>query len=278
MKSPGTLAATLPRICCRWQHAQAMPHERPELSHSPASRSRRRIQLLARNVKLAATASLLLASMPLGAESSLPLNISADSVEHDDAAAVLTYSGNVKLTQGEVSLYCDSLQLSRGEQQNSLVTAVGSPVVAEQSGSSGSSRVEAATATYAVQQRLLQVHGKPLKFRHLDPQGNTTSGNADEAEYDMRKQHITMKGAPIHITHSKKGGGREPPLIARARQADYDLKQEQIIMSGDARIEQDDSKVSSERIIFDLKRMSVVAGRKAQAAERVHTTIHLDKK
>lgn len=254
-----------------------MPHERLQTS-SPATLKLRCIESFASSIKAAATASLLLASMPLAAESRLPVNISADSVEHDDAAAVLTYSGNVKLTQGEVSLYCDSLQLSRDEQHNSLVTAVGSPVIAEQSGSSGSSRVEAATATYEVQQRLLQVHGKPLKFRHLDPQGNTTSGDAHEAEYDMRRQHITMKGAPIHIIHSKKDGGSEPPLAGKARQADYDLKQEQIIMSGDARIEQDDSKVSSERIIFDLKRMSVVAGRKAQATERVQTTIHLDKK
>lgn len=255
-----------------------MRHRRLQSSPSPALRNQRYIQFFTRHVKLAATASLLFASMPLGAESRLPVNISADSVEHDDATAALTYSGNVKLTQGEVSLYCDSLQLTRDDQQNSLVTAVGSPVIAEQSGSSGSSRVEAATATYEVKQRLLQVYGEPLKFRHLDPQGNTTSGDAHEAEYDMRNQHITMKGAPIHIIHSKVGGGREPPLIGKARQADYDLKEEQIIMSGDARIEQDDSNVSSERIIFDLKRMSVVAGRKAQATERVQTTIHLDKK
>ena len=48
-------------------------------------------------------------------------------------------------------------------------------------------------------------------------------------------------------------------------------------MTGNARIEQDGSKVVNDRIIFNLKQMTAVAGKKANASERVHTTIRLDK-
>ena len=48
-------------------------------------------------------------------------------------------------------------------------------------------------------------------------------------------------------------------------------------MTGDARIEQDGSNVTNDRIIFDLKQMTAIAGKKANASERVHTTIRLEK-
>jgi len=48
-------------------------------------------------------------------------------------------------------------------------------------------------------------------------------------------------------------------------------------MTGDARIEQDGSKIINDRIIFDLKQMTAIAGKKANASERVHTTILIEK-
>jgi len=220
---------------------------------------------------------MLFASTQLLAEMKLPVNISADSVEHDDSTASLLYSGNVKLTQGEISLFCDQLQLTRDKENNSLITATGDPVIFQQSGVNGDMKGEASIVTYHVKERMLHLKGEPIQFQHQDQEGNHTSGDARTADYDMLTGRLKIHGAPIHIKHSKKSRGKEPPLRGEARNLDYDINREQLIMTGDARIEQDGSKVTNDRIIFDLKQMTVVAGRKANARERVHTTIRLEK-
>ncbi|MEA3301996.1 MAG: LptA/OstA family protein [Pseudomonadota bacterium] len=221
-------------------------------------------------------AFMMFAATQLHAEIKLPVNISADSVEHDDATASIIYSGNVKLTQGEISLFCDQLKLVRDQHNNSLITATGNPVLFQQSGAEGSSSGKASVVIYHVKQRLLQLKGEPLQFEHLDLEGNHTSGDALVADYDMHIEHIKMSGSPIHIKHIKKSNDKEPPLRGEARNIDYDMKKERLVMTGNARIEQDDSKVTNDRIIFDLKHMNVVAGKKANARERVHTTIRLE--
>ena len=219
----------------------------------------------------------LFASTQLQAEMKLPVNISADSVEHDDSTASILYSGNVKLTQGEISLLCEQLRLTRDKEDNSLITATGDPVIFQQSGNNGVIKGEASVVTYHVQQRLLKLKGEPLQFQHQDQEGNHTSGDALTAEYDMNSEHIKMSGAPIHIKHTKKSSDNEPPLTGEARNIDYDIKKELLVMAGSARIEQDGSIVTNDRMIFDLKQMTVVAGKKANARERVHTTIRLEK-
>ena len=220
---------------------------------------------------------MLLASTQLHAEMKLPVNISADSVEHDDSTASILYSGNVKLTQGEISLLCDQLQLSRDKENNSLITATGNPVIFQQSGIDGVTKGKASVVTYHVKQRLLKLKGEPLQFQHQDQEGNHTSGDALVAEYDMNSERIKMSGAPIHIKHTKKSSGDEPPLSGEARNIDYEIKKELLVMTGSARIEQDGNIVTNDRMIFDLKQMTVVAGKKANARERVHTTIRLEK-
>lgn len=222
-------------------------------------------------------ALMLLSSPQLQAEMKLPVDITADSVEHNDSTATLLYSGNVKLTQGEMTLLCSQLQLSRDKQNNSLITATGDPVIFEQSGLNGRSKGKASIVTYHVKERLLQLKGEPIHFQHQDQQGNLTNGDALTADYDMLNEHIEMSGSPIHVRHTKKSRGDEPPLNGEARKVDYDISKEQLIMTGNARIEQDGSKVVNDRIIFNLKQMTAVAGKKANASERVHTTIRLDK-
>ncbi len=219
----------------------------------------------------------LLASTQLHAEVKLPVNISADSVEHDDATASVLYSGNVKLTQGDISLLCDQLQLSRDKESNSLITATGSPVIFQQSGIDGVTKGKASVVTYHVKERLLHLEGEPLQFHHQDNAGSHTSGDALSADYDMINERLKMSGSPLRIKHTKKGDGNKPPLTGKARNLDYDIKMEQLIMTGDAQIEQDGSKLINDRIIFDLKQMTAIAGKKANASERVHTTIQLEK-
>jgi lipopolysaccharide transport protein LptA len=221
-------------------------------------------------------ALMLFASTQLQAELKLPVNISADSVEHDDSAASILYSGNVKLTQGEISLFCDQLQLTRDQENNSLITATGNPVIFQQSGIKGVTKGKASIVTYHVKQRLLKLNGKPLQFQHQDLEGNRTSGDALTADYDLHSERIKISGEPIHIKHTKKSSGNEPPLTGEARNIDYDIKKERLIMTGNARIEQDGSMVTNDRIIFDLKKMIAIAGKKANASERVHTTIRLE--
>lgn len=220
---------------------------------------------------------MLLASTQLQAEVKLPVNISADGVEHDDATESILYSGNVKLTQGEISLFCDQLQLSRDKENNSLITATGNPVIFQQSGVDGITKGKASVVTYHVKERLLQLKGEPLHFQHQDNEGGHTSGDALSGDYDMLNEHLKMSGAPVHFKHAKKSSGNEPPLSGESRNIDYDIKKERLTMTGSARIEQDGSKVTNDRIIFDLKKMTAIAGKKANASERVHTTIQLEK-
>jgi len=243
---------------------------------SPKPPSLHFIQSLPKLFITAFFALMLFASTQLEAEMKLPVNISADSVEHDDSTASVLYSGNVKLTQGEISLLCDQLQLSRDKENNSLITATGNPVTFQQTEAEGITKGEASVVTYHVKQRLLQLKGKPLQFQHQDQEGNLTSGDALVADYDMLSEHIKMSGTPIHIKHTKKSSEKEPPLTGEARNIDYDMKKEQLIMTGNARIEQDGSMVTNDRVIFDLKQMTVIAGKKANARERVHTTIRLE--
>lgn len=257
------------RISMAYEQLHALP--------SPKSPSLRFIQNVPKLLFSLVLTLMLLASTQLEAEMKLPVNISADSVEHDDATASILYSGNVKLTQGEISLLCDQLRLSRDKENNSLITATGNPVIFQQSGIDGVIKGKASVVTYHVKQRLLQLKGEPIQFQHQDKEGSLTSGDALAADYDLNSELIKISGAPIHIKHTKKSSGNEPPLTGEARNIDYDTKKELLVMTGGARIEQDGSKVTNDRIIFDLKQMTAIAGKKANARERVHTTIRLEK-
>lgn len=58
-----------------------------------------------------------------------PIQLEADRVHLDDITGVSVYTGNVKYTQGTISLLADEATLKKGEGGIEHVTAVGKPAV-----------------------------------------------------------------------------------------------------------------------------------------------------
>ena len=59
----------------------------------------------------------------------LPLQIDANSIQHNDARAVTKFIGNVVLIRGDLTLKGDSLTLNQTEEGLSFGTVLGSPAV-----------------------------------------------------------------------------------------------------------------------------------------------------
>lgn len=58
-----------------------------------------------------------------------PIHVEADSVHIDENTGVSTYAGNVKYTQGTISLLADTATLKKGEIGIEQFTALGKPAV-----------------------------------------------------------------------------------------------------------------------------------------------------
>ena len=59
----------------------------------------------------------------------LPLQIDADSIQHDDSRAVTKFVGNVVLIRGDLTLKGDSLILNQTEEGLSFGRVIGSPAI-----------------------------------------------------------------------------------------------------------------------------------------------------
>ena len=98
-----------------------------------------------------------------------PINIVADTVEHDEKNRTITYSGNVEITQ-ETSLQINADQLLISEMNE------------------GEYNIEAS--------------GKPATFTHTPPDGKTISGHANKANYEAGRKVLVLTG---NATVTQKG-------------------------------------------------------------------------
>lgn len=90
-----------------------------------------------------------------------PINIAADSVEHDEKTRTITYTGNVEITQ-ETSLQINADQLLISEENE------------------GEYNIEAS--------------GSPATFTHTPPDGKTISGHANKANYEAGRKVLVLTG------------------------------------------------------------------------------------
>lgn len=77
--------------------------------------------------------TLMLALLPLGAAHALPedrdkpVNIVAESQSRDGITGIITYSGNVKLTQGALKITADAIKVIYKDNKVDAISAIGKP-------------------------------------------------------------------------------------------------------------------------------------------------------
>lgn len=95
---------------------------------------------------------------------------------------------------------------------------------------------------------------------------------ADEVTVEhegRRPARLLAVGSPVRFSQDTADGRVE----GEARQAEYDINGENLVLIGDAVVVQDDDTLRSDRIIYDHVRSVVRAGAAAQGSERVRITI-----
>ncbi|MEN8175539.1 MAG: lipopolysaccharide transport periplasmic protein LptA [Pseudomonadota bacterium] len=99
----------------------------------------------------------------------------------------------------------------------------------------------------------------------------------------MRCSHLTLStaedadriivatGEPVHFHREATEDASE--IHARSARAEYDLDNRTLTLIGDAEVEQQGDRVSSDRIVYDLATSTVKAGVAAEGKQRVRTVI-----
>lgn len=81
--------------------------------------------------------------------------------------------------------------------------------------------------------------------------------------------HITAVGKPVRFKQDTGKG----TIKARARQADYEVDSEVLILTGKAFLTRAGNTMKSDRIVYDRVRHKVKGGTAAKGKERVHMTL-----
>ncbi len=89
-----------------------------------------------------------------------------------------------------------------------------------------------------------------------------------------RPQHFLATGKPVRFEQQLDDGGL---VKARARRMEYDISSEEIVLQGQAVLEQGKDRFASDRIVYDRKRGLVKAGARAKGRQRVHISIDPDR-
>lgn len=122
-----------------------------------------------------------LRALPTDAEQDLFLE--AETLEFDEQAGTIVYSGNVKMSQGSMLIEADRLVIYGNAEKATKVTAQGKPALFQQTPEPGSSPVKAKAnqLVYKVGDKWLLLEGEAF----LDQDGTSLSSN--RIEYDVNK-------------------------------------------------------------------------------------------
>jgi lipopolysaccharide export system protein LptA len=122
-----------------------------------------------------------LCALPSDAEQDLFLE--AETLEYDEKAGTIVYSGNVKMSQGSMLIEADKLVIYGNAERATKVTAIGKPALFEQTPEIGASPVKARAneLIYKVGDKWLLLQGEAF----LDQDG--TSLSSSRIEYDVNK-------------------------------------------------------------------------------------------
>jgi len=145
-------------------------------------------------IAVGASFGLLLASLPaiLPAQlPALPVQISADSAELDDRRGIGTYTGNVVITRGDMTLWADRIVIHAPDRRPVRIEAEGNPVRAEAPDPDNQPRVATALRMeYSIADDVL------LLLREARVQTLTEDARGERITYDLAQDIIRIEGTP----------------------------------------------------------------------------------
>ncbi len=132
-----------------------------------------------------------------------PINITADGMELDYKASVLTYSGNVKVVQGDATLTSDRLEITYDPQ---AVQPAASPAPgASPGGAPSAAAAAAARAGASATDKIKQV----VAEGHVRMQQGDRIAEGRRAVFDQAKQTIVLsENAVLHEGQNQVAGDR----------------------------------------------------------------------
>lgn len=135
---------------------------------------------------LAGLPQLLSAQMP-----ALPVQISADSAEMDDRRGIGTYTGNVVVTRGDMTLWADRIVIHAPDRRPARIEAEGKPVRVEARDADNQPLVATALRMeYSIADDVL------LLLREARVQTLTEDARGDRIRYDLTQDIIRIEGTP----------------------------------------------------------------------------------
>lgn len=138
--------------------------------------------------------ALLLAGLPLVAWAqipALPVQISADRAEMDDRRGIGTYTGNVVVTRGDMTLWADRIVIHAPERRPIRIEAEGNPVRVEARDADNQPLVATALRMeYGIADEVL------LLLRDARVQTLTEDARGDRIRYDLAQDIIRIEGTP----------------------------------------------------------------------------------
>lgn len=165
---------------------------------------------------LALTACLVLgapAALAFDLESDDPIRVNADSARLDDGQGIATYTGSVKMTQGDARLTADKVVLYRDEAGVSRIEATGQPAHYRQPATQGQGETDARALniTWSAAENRVTFERDAV----IEQNGNLFRG--DVIHYDSANRVVTAEGAD-----QDNGRGRVEMVIQPRKQDGQD--------------------------------------------------------
>ena len=135
--------------------------------------------------------ALLPTTLPAQGAADLPVHISADSAQMDERQGIGTYSGNVVVTRGDLTLRADRIVIHAPERRPVRMEAEGNPVRAESPDLGNQPRV-------ATAQRMEYTFDDEVLLLLTDARVQTVTEDArgDRITYDLLQDIISIEGTP----------------------------------------------------------------------------------
>lgn len=165
--------------------------------------------------------AVLTACLVLGAPAALafdlksddPIRVNADSARLDDGQGIATYTGAVKMTQGDARLTADKVVLYRDENGVSRIEATGQPAHYRQPATQGQGETDARALniTWSAAENRVTFEREAV----IEQNGNLFRG--DVIHYDSANRVVTAEG-----TDQGNGSGRVEMVIQPRKQDGQD--------------------------------------------------------
>lgn len=121
----------------------------------------------------------------------LPVQITADTAEMDERRGIGTYTGDVVVTRGDMTLWADRIVIHAPERRPTRMEAEGNPVRAEAPDPENRPRVATALEMdYDLQDEILMLR------REARVQTATEDARGERIRYDLAQDIIRIEGTP----------------------------------------------------------------------------------